>query len=243
MRIRCLYLLAFINITFAISPLIVQADEINVTPIVAGLQDVNSDAVFSNTVLTDISRGSTPVVEIAASKEVGEPLLATFEISNLNGARIRSPYKMRKGQRERDISIGYGSKINIECLRDREEVDMIQVLPRQGRFRNSTQEILWEVPLTVFTKPETNFLGGVTLMFRQHLSSNRRFAPFVEFGPGLTYTNLKTRDLGGSFQISLQGGAGIRTALSEKSDLVVGARWFTFPMAVCARQIADSTII
>ena len=161
--------------------------------------------------------------------------MASFEMSSLQSnsyqvkssqAEIRSPYKFRKGLRERDFSIGFGSDITTKRFGKRTEVDMIQALPRWGRFRNATQEFLWEVPLTVFTKPGTSVAGGVNLMFRQHLLSNRRFSPFVEIGPGLTLTSLKTRELGGAFQFSAQGGAGIRAALSERSDMVVGARWY-----------------
>ena len=245
-RISRFYLISLASITFNITPLAVRADEpgSNLTAIpdeksasAVVLNDAMSGEVgryaivpleetaAEDAVVVDAFVPSAPM-RLAQAEESSEPVPATIEAEDPTKAHVTSPYVFHEGLRERDFSIGFGSKIGISSLHDRERVDMFQVLPRWGRFRNSSQEILWEVPITLFTRPDTSFLGGVTLMFRQHLSRNRHFAPYVEFGPGLTVTNLKTRDLGGSFQYSLQGGVGVRTSLSEDSDLVIGARWF-----------------
>lgn len=136
----------------------------------------------------------------------------------------RKAYKLHKGLREHGVSVGYGARF--PWLDGRTYDQMFQVIPTWGRFRNSTQEFLWEVPLTVFTEPETAFLAGLNLTFRQHLTSNRKLAPYVEFGTGINLTDLNIRELNGAFQFTLQGGAGIRASIGETKDLTLSARWY-----------------
>lgn len=138
------------------------------------------------------------------------------------------PYRLRRALRERDFSVGYGKKIQIERFKSRTKVTMYQLLPRWGRFKDDRQEFLWELPISYFSKPESAYAAGLTLMYRYHFSSNRRFAPFIEAGSGFVFTNLdeKIPELNGGFQFSPQAGIGIRSALSRSSDLIISARWF-----------------
>jgi opacity protein-like surface antigen len=118
--------------------------------------------------------------------------------------------------------------VPIDWFDRRTQSTLVQLLPRWGRFRDERQEFLWEVPVTVALRPGTAYAVGISLMYRYHFSPNRRFAPFAEIGSGVVVTNFndKIKELGGSFQFSPQAGLGVRTALSERSDLVLSARWF-----------------
>ncbi len=138
------------------------------------------------------------------------------------------PYRLRRGLRERDFSVGFGKKIQISRFKERTKVTVYQLLPRWGRFKDDRQEFIWELPISYFSKPETAYAAGLTLMYRYHFSSNRRFAPFVEAGSGFVFTNLddKIPELTGGFQFSPQAGIGFRSALSPSSDLILSARWF-----------------
>lgn len=157
---------------------------------------------------------STPVPVVMPEQPIGK--METGRIST----------RFHKGLRERGLSLGYGQKLPFGRFESRTDNMMFQFIPFKGRFRNSTQEFLWEAPIAVFTKPNTDFLAGLSIIFRQYLTSTRRFAPYVEFGVGATLTDLEVREVGGRFQFSLQGGAGIRTSLNNKTDLTIGARWY-----------------
>lgn len=179
------------------------------------------DASPASTLVTSQDVEVEPSANRLAQAEI--PLSASFETAS----PAEDPYRLRRALRERDISIGYGRQIPVSRFDGRTDVALFQVIPRWGRFRDERQEFLWEVPLTLATDPKTAYAAGLTLMYRYHFSSNRRFAPFVEIGPGFVLTNLndKIEEIGGHFQFSAQAGIGVRTALSESSDLVLSARW------------------
>lgn len=162
----------------------------------------------------------TTLAQAATPTPVESPAIDTSEEAD--------PYRLRRALRERDFSVGYGRKIPIERFKSRTKVTMYQLLPRWGRFKDDRQEFLWELPISYFSKPESAYAAGLTLMYRYHFSSNRRFAPFVEAGSGFVFTNLdeKIPELNGGFQFSPQAGIGFRSALSPSSDLILSARWF-----------------
>ena len=176
--------------------------------------------------------GDTSLVRIAAldaadaKPAASTPVMATTTAPPQKVDPERISDRFHKALRERGLAVGYGQKLPFSRFDKRTDNTMFQVIPFKGRFRNSTQEILWEAPIVMFTQPDTNFLAGLSLVFRQHLTSNPRFAPYVEFGGGANLTNLDMREIGGRFQVSLQGGAGIRTKLNNKTELTVGARWY-----------------
>lgn len=136
--------------------------------------------------------------------------------------------RFHRALRERDLSIGYGKKMPLSRFHPRTKITVYQVIPRWGRFRDSRQEFLWELPITYVSSPDTAYAAGLTLMYRFHFSSNRDFAPFVELGSGFVFTNLdrKVRELSRSFNFSPQVGVGFRKAIGPSSDLVFSARWF-----------------
>jgi opacity protein-like surface antigen len=186
--------------------------------------------------LETVSLESLPVQlaanETARDESTPPPvMLADSSASNppAAGAPVKTEVnegRLHKALRERGLALGYGQKLPFNRFDDHTDTTMVQVIPFKGRFRNATQEFIWEAPFVVFTRPDTDYLVGLTLMFRQHLTSNRRFAPYLEFGVGANLTNLNIREIGGRFQFSLQGGAGIRAALNRRTDLTVGARWY-----------------
>lgn len=164
------------------------------------------------------------------SNETGDDWLAASseEQTDRPPAAPRDLSRFHRSLRERDLSIGYGKKIPLSRFHPRTKITLYQVIPRWGRFRDSRQEFLWELPLTYASSPETAYAAGLTLMYRYHLSPNRSFAPFVEFGSGFVFTNLdqKIRELSRSFNFSPQVGVGFRKAVGPSSDLVFSARWF-----------------
>jgi Lipid A 3-O-deacylase (PagL). len=184
----------------------------------AALADTNVNAASTANVQDETVAPTAIAQAVAPSDTVATPE-ATEEVD---------PYRLRRGLRERDFSVGYGKKIQISRFKERTKVTMYQLLPRWGRFKDDRQEFIWELPITYFSKPETAYAAGLSLMYRYHFSSNRRFAPFVEAGSGFVFTNLddKIDELTGGFQFSPQAGIGIRSALSPSSDLIVSARWF-----------------
>jgi opacity protein-like surface antigen len=162
----------------------------------------------------------------SAQADEARPVLGTVGEPESKSEQEASPDRLRKALRERGFSLGFGQKMPLERFDYRTDTTMFQFIPSKGRFRNAKQEFIWEAPLVVFTKPHTDFVAGLTLMFRQHLTSNRRLAPYVEFGVGANLTDLDVREIGGRFQFSLQGGVGIRKAIGKNSDLKVGVRWY-----------------
>jgi hypothetical protein len=173
--------------------------------------------VLSPALLLLLSATALPALTVKAADESADKADATSEESSV---------RLHRGLRERGVSFGFGQKIPYNRFDVRTDTTMFQVIPSKGRFRNATQEILWEAPLVVFTKPHTDFLAGLNLMFRQHLTSNRNFAPYLELGAGVNLTDLDVREVGGRFQFSLQGGVGVRKAIGKDSDLTVGLRWY-----------------
>jgi hypothetical protein len=160
----------------------------------------------------DQSDGARPV-----TATIGEPVRA----------EEAKPGRFRKALRERDLSVGFGKRFPLSRFKDRTNVEIFQLLPRWGRFRNDHQEFLWEVPLTYASNPESAYAAGLTLMFRHHFSSRRSFAPFIEIGSGIVLTNFdKFPEVGGSFQFIPQAGIGFRKSISKSGDLVASARIF-----------------
>lgn len=180
-------------------------------------------AAFADTAVVNSPNEETT----AAADSTQSTVQATGDMA-LEATEESDPYRLRRGLRERDFSVGFGKKIQISRFKERTKVTMYQLLPRWGRFKDDRQEFLWEVPIAYFSKPETAYAAGLTLMYRYHFSSNRRFAPFVEAGSGFVFTNLddKIPELNGGFQFSPQAGIGLRSALSPSSDLILSARWF-----------------
>lgn len=185
---------------------------------------------------TNISIGAARLIALsftlctafgASAQEPAETAIpVTLSEPTADAEEIAEPRRLRKALRERGLSVGFGEKLPFSRFNGRSDVHQFQAIPYWGRFRNETQEFLWEVPLTYFTEPEKAFGAGVNLIFRQHLTGNRRFSPFVEIGPGLMLTNLNTGEISGSFQFTLQTGVGFRAALSDHSDLLLSARWY-----------------
>ena len=185
----------------------------------AAIADSNTD-VTSTVTTTDETPATVTLAQTVTPAQTDN---ATPEVTE-----AADPYRLRRALRERDFSVGYGKKIQVERFKARTKVTMYQLLPRWGRFKDDRQEFLWELPISYFSKPETAYAAGLTLMYRYHFSSNRRFAPFIEAGSGFVFTNLdeKIPELNGGFQFSPQAGIGIRSALSRSSDLIISARWF-----------------
>ena len=182
------------------------------------LEDSRPDLEFETASLQEVSATSSNADARPVHATIGEPIKAEKEKSR----------RFHKALRERDLSIGYGRKINASRFNGRTDVEMYQLLPRWGRFRNDNQEFLWEVPITYATSPDNAYAAGLTLMFRHHFSSSRNFAPFVEIGSGIAFTNFddKFKEVSGSFQFTPQAGIGFRKSFGKSGDLVASARFF-----------------
>jgi hypothetical protein len=133
---------------------------------------------------------------------------------------------LRRGLREREFSVGYGFKLNVDLLDERTGVSFLTIIPRFGKFQTARREILLEFPFTVFTQPDTRFAVGATAMLRQHFRRRGKWVPFAEAGSGFVFTNLRIPELSGSFQFSPQIGLGIRYSRSATSSLTIAARWY-----------------
>jgi hypothetical protein len=173
---------------------------------------------------TAVQSESTAVGQ-ADKQSAAQPVTATTGES-VKADEVK-PGRFRKALRERDFSVGFGKRFPLSRFKERTNVEIFQLLPRWGRFRNSHQEFLWEVPLTYASNPESAYAAGLTLMFRHHFSSNRSFAPFIEIGSGFVFTNFdKFPEVGGGFQFTPQAGFGFRKSISKSGDLVASARIF-----------------
>ena len=193
------------------------------------------EEVAADSKLVQAFSEATPRFLLADAAAAAPSMAASGEkTAETKGAEAKdSEDGFHRGLRERGIFVSYGKKIPINRFETRTDVTVYQVVPHWGRFRNSRQEISWELPLIYASSPHHAYAFGPTLMGRQYLSDNKSFAPFLELGCGIVYTNFNEKfgELGGHFQFSPQGGIGARTKISKNGDLVYGVRWFHFSNA------------
>ncbi len=192
-------------------------------------EDTTAEALPDSKLVQSFAQ-TTPRFLLADAAAAAAPSMAASgeKTAETKAEATDSEGRFHRGLRERGIFVSYGKKIPIDRFDDRTDVKVYQVVPHWGRFRNSRQEISWELPLIYASSPKHGYAFGPTLMGRQYLSDNKSFAPFLELGCGIVYTNFNEKfgELGGHFQFSPQGGIGARTKISKNGDLVYGVRWF-----------------
>ncbi len=96
----------------------------------AALADTNVNAASTANVQDETVAPTAIAQAVAPSDTVATPE-ATEEVD---------PYRLRRGLRERDFSVGYGKKIQISRFKERTKVTMYQLLPRWGRFKDDRQD-------------------------------------------------------------------------------------------------------
>jgi opacity protein-like surface antigen len=79
--------------------------------------------------------------------------------------------------------------------------------------------------------PYGRYFVGLTPFIRYNFATGSRWMPFVEFGAGVSATNIEGPDLTGTFQFNLQPGAGLNYFISKRTALTVQYRWLHFSNA------------
>ena len=79
--------------------------------------------------------------------------------------------------------------------------------------------------------PNSRYFVGLTPFIRYNFATGSRWVPFVEFGAGLSATNIEGSDLTGTFQFNLQPGAGLNYFISKRTALTLQYRWLHFSNA------------
>ncbi len=79
--------------------------------------------------------------------------------------------------------------------------------------------------------PNSRYFVGLTPFIRYNFATGCRWMPFVEFGAGVSATNIGGCDLSGTFQFNLQPGVGIHYFLNDQTALTVQYHWLHFSNA------------
>jgi hypothetical protein len=132
---------------------------------------------------------------------------------------------LRTGLRELDVSVGYAGNLKIPPDPSRSNVRFVTVTPRYGWFETNRWEIMVELPLIISTRPDVRTGIGLSSLARRYFSRQRKFAPFFEIGGGILLTEIRVKEIGGSFQFTPQAGFGFRSHLGKHSDFTLGVRF------------------
>ena len=79
--------------------------------------------------------------------------------------------------------------------------------------------------------PNSRYFVGLTPFLRYNFATGSRWMPFVEFGAGVSATNVEGPDLTGTFQFNIQPGAGLNYFISKRTALTLQYRWLHFSNA------------
>jgi len=72
---------------------------------------------------------------------------------------------------------------------------------------------------------ETHWVVGLTPHLRYHFISGMRWVPFVDIGIGISLTDIRLPDLGGSFQFNTQAGAGLNWFIKDNLAISLECRY------------------
>ena len=73
--------------------------------------------------------------------------------------------------------------------------------------------------------PEAADFAGIAPLLRYNFAPGHRWVPFIDAGAGLTYTDIRDRDLSADFEFNLQLGVGVRYFLRDDLALTVQYRF------------------
>lgn len=160
------------------------------------------------------------------------PLLAAALLLNLAAAAVPAPLLAgeRSGLQELGITTGYGPS----------ERGDVTIVPLYLRFAWLFPDLIDE-PLA---RHDINFrwfiepwIAGVTnhqnavevgvtpIGFEIEYDAGQRVVPFISGGLGAMYTGLQGLELGGPFEFSSGGGAGLRFFLEQQLAITLSYRW------------------
>ncbi len=79
--------------------------------------------------------------------------------------------------------------------------------------------------------PDSRYFAGLAPFIRYNFATRSRWMPFVEFGAGVSATNIDGCDLTGTFQFNLQIGGGLNYFINKKTALTLQYHWLHFSNA------------
>ncbi len=74
-------------------------------------------------------------------------------------------------------------------------------------------------------RPDDAYAVGAAPMLRYNLAAGHRWVPFVDFGAGVTATDIRNGDLSTTFEFNLQSGVGVHYFLKDNLSLSVQYRF------------------
>lgn len=100
-----------------------------------------------------------------------------------------------------------------------------------GKWYRGNLELLVELFAGGQFNPYGRYFVGLTPFLRYNFVTHSRWMPFVEFGAGVSATNIEGPDLTGTFQFNLQPGAGLNYFISKRMALTLQYHWLHFSNA------------
>ncbi len=147
--------------------------------------------------------------------------------SSVSRSSVRPEEGFRSGTWRLGLMSGYSSSHG-EFLFSGEssDVNFVPVLPQIGYTVTDVHgpipvrgslELIVEPTLMVITSPNSAVGGGGSLLARYNIVTGTRLVPFLDFGLGILYWDLRLPDfLGSQFNFTVQGGAGLHYFTTDR---------------------------
>ena len=74
-------------------------------------------------------------------------------------------------------------------------------------------------------QPSRRYLFGLLPLVRYNFATGSHYVPFMDVGPGFSYTNIRGPDLSTRFQFNVQVGTGMYYFVREAAALTLQYRW------------------